>query len=61
MENSTSTSANGPVSATLKMALATVNKTGVNGEATEINSQTDKSFPEDRLSKDYYFDSYAHL
>ena len=62
MDNTVSTNSTGnvPLSPILKTALATVNKptttTTNNGEAGAKND-----FPEDRVSKDYYFDSYAHL
>ena len=60
---SNDSSANVPVSPTLKTALATVNKPTAmnNGESTAMNDDSKKCFPEDRVSKDYYFDSYAHL
>lgn len=50
------TSGNVPLSPILKTALATVNTATSNG-----NDDSGKSFPEDKVSKDYYFDSYAHL
>lgn len=55
MENiaSTTTSGNVPLSPILKTALASVN--------TATNNDNGKNFPEDKVSKDYYFDSYAHL
>ena len=58
METTASSNSTGnvPVSSTLKTALATVNTTTNNG-----NDDSGKSFPEDKVSKDYYFDSYAHL
>jgi len=56
---------NNTVSPILKTALATVNKptttTTNNGELGTMNDDSAKCFPEDRVSKDYYFDSYAHL
>ncbi len=58
MDNTASTNSTGnvPVSPILKTALATVNTTSNNG-----NDDSGKCFPEDKVSKDYYFDSYAHL
>lgn len=62
MENTASTAAaatttgNVPLSPILKTALATVNTATSNG-----NDDNGKCFPEDKVSKDYYFDSYAHL
>jgi hypothetical protein len=65
MDNTVSTNSTGnvPLSPILKTALATVNKptTTNNGELGTINDENGKCFPEDRVSKDYYFDSYAHL
>lgn len=59
MENTVSTSnttGNVPLSPILKTALATVNTATNNGI-----DDNGKCFPEDKVSKDYYFDSYAHL
>jgi hypothetical protein len=50
-----------PLSPILKTALATVNKTSSNGELGTVLDENAKCFPEDKMSKDYYFDSYAHL
>jgi protein arginine N-methyltransferase 1 len=65
MDNTVSTNSTGnvPLSPILKTALATVNKptTTNNGELGTINDENGKCFPEDRVSKDYYFDSYAHF
>lgn len=65
MDNSIATNSTGsvPLSPILKTALATVNKstTTNNGETGAMNDGNGKCFPEDRVSKDYYFDSYAHL
>jgi hypothetical protein len=61
MDNTVSTNSTGnvPLSPILKTALATVNKpTTIDNGELEDNG---KCFPEDRVSKDYYFDSYAHL
>lgn len=60
---STNNTGNVPLSPILKTALATVNKptTANNGELDSMHDENDKCFPEDRVSKDYYFDSYAHL
>jgi hypothetical protein len=57
---SSNSTSNVPLSPILKTALATVNKptTARNGESGDDST---KCFPEDRMSKDYYFDSYAHL
>lgn len=60
MENTTSTTTaaagNVPLSPILKTALASVNPATNNN-----NDGNGKCFPEDKVSKDYYFDSYAHL
>ena len=60
MENiastTTPTAGNVPLSPILKTALASVNTATNNG-----NDDSGKNFPEDKVSKDYYFDSYAHL
>jgi hypothetical protein len=66
MDNSTvsaNSTGNVPLSPTLKTALAAVNKptTANNADPTPANDDAAKCFPEDRVSKDYYFDSYAHL
>lgn len=65
MDNSVATNSTGnvPLSPILKTALATVNKptTTNNGETGAMNDGNGKCFPEDRVSKDYYFDSYAHF
>jgi hypothetical protein len=61
---STNSTGNVPLSPILKTALATINKpttTTNNGESGMVNDGNGKCFPEDRVSKDYYFDSYAHL
>ena len=50
-----------PISTSLKTALATVTKPSNNGDTATVMDQSTKCFPEDRTSKDYYFDSYAHL
>jgi protein arginine N-methyltransferase 1 len=66
MDTVPTTAGNVPISPILKTALATVNKTTTasNGDSTmDVHTTGDesKSFPEDRTSKDYYFDSYAHF
>ncbi|CAF4732691.1 unnamed protein product [Rotaria socialis] len=60
---STNSTGNVPLSPILKTALATVSKTTTtnNIETDAIHDGSDKLFPEDRVSKDYYFDSYAHF
>ncbi|CAF5203985.1 unnamed protein product, partial [Rotaria magnacalcarata] len=59
---STNTTGNVPLSPILKTALATVSKTTTNNGETDVTrDDSDKLFPEDRVSKDYYFDSYAHF
>jgi len=62
MDNTVSTNSTGnvPLSPILKTALATVNKPTTNNGGS-MNDESVKCFPEDRVSKDYYFDSYAHL
>jgi hypothetical protein len=55
------TSAGAPISTSLKTALATVSKPSNNGDTATVTDPNAKCFPEDRMSKDYYFDSYAHL
>lgn len=57
MDNTVSanSTANVPLSPILKTALETVNK------PTTTSNGGSECFPEDRVSKDYYFDSYAHL
>ncbi len=55
---STNSTGNVPLSPILKTALATVNKPTTTNNGNDDNG---KCFPEDRVSKDYYFDSYAHL
>jgi hypothetical protein len=64
MDNTVSTNSTGnvPLSPILKTALATVNKpTTTTNNGGSMNDEGAKCFPEDRVSKDYYFDSYAHL
>jgi len=55
------TTGNVPVSPLLKTALATVNQTNTNADGGAMNEENTKCFPEDKVSKDYYFDSYAHF
>ena len=70
----TNSTGNIPLSPILKTALATVNEaatTTINNDEMKMTNNDDdddddddddeKCFPEDRVSKDYYFDSYAHL
>lgn len=64
MDNNVSTNntSNVSLSSILKTALSTVNNPTTNNNQSEmINDDNGKSFPEDRISKDYYFDSYAHF
>ena len=50
---STNSTGNVPLSPILKTALATVSKTTTNnGEADTTHDDSDKLFPEDRVSKD---------
>jgi hypothetical protein len=60
MDNTVSTNSTGnvPLSPILKTALATVNTSATTSNG---NDDSGKCFPEDKVSKDYYFDSYAHL
>lgn len=55
------TTGNVPVSPLLKTALATVNQSSTNADGAAVNDENSKCFPEDKVSKDYYFDSYAHF
>lgn len=55
------TTGNVPLSPLLKTALATVNQSSSNADGGAVNEENAKCFPEDKVSKDYYFDSYAHL